>query len=363
MSEWHPRIVTIGEIHPHPNADRLELTYVDDYPVVVGIDTFHTGDKAVYLPIDTILPEAEVWDNVRQYTSKGRIKAAKLRGVLSLGMLHKMSEVEWNTFYDFSSRLFSQIYDEGTDGATEERAIIEFFGLTKYEPPIRNSGYNLRGSSGALPDIPAFPKYTDLEALRKYPNVLNEGEWVYVTEKLHGSNGRWGWIGGEFLVGSRNQRLDADGDSIWARVARQLNLQEILSEYPEMVFYGEVLGVQDLMYGLEPGNLDVVFFDILDTRSLIPGIVHRADSPTFKFKDNYALHNFEIFTKLKVAKVLYEGPFFADTVKSFAEGRSTYANHVREGVVIRPNMERFHPEIGRCILKHIGSDYLLRKGG
>ena len=47
-----------------------------------------------------------------------------------------------------------------------------------------------------------------------------------------------------------------------------------------------------------------------------------------------------------------------------ANGASTLpgAAHTREGFVVRPTKERWHPLLGRVILKLIGEDYLLRKG-
>jgi hypothetical protein len=34
------------------------------------------------------------------------------------------------------------------------------------------------------------------------------------------------------------------------------------------------------------------------------------------------------------------------------------ADHLREGIVVKPKVERTHPEIGRVILKLHGSDFL-----
>ncbi len=71
----------------------------------------------------------------------------------------------------------------------------------------------------------------------------------------------------------------------------------------------------------------------------------------------------DIFTSVPE---LYRGPFNRDCVYHYAnaddnESRSILANHMREGVVIRPPTEGWDDEIGRRILKCTGEIYDLRK--
>jgi hypothetical protein len=35
--------------------------------------------------------------------------------------------------------------------------------------------------------------------------------------------------------------------------------------------------------------------------------------------------------------------------------------HIREGVVVKPTIERTDPKIGRVVLKYLNDDYLLQK--
>ena len=48
MSDTHEaRIIRIGEVRPHPNADKLELTNIggpEGYQMVIGKGAFKTGD-------------------------------------------------------------------------------------------------------------------------------------------------------------------------------------------------------------------------------------------------------------------------------------------------------------------------------
>jgi len=44
------------------------------------------------------------------------------------------------------------------------------------------------------------------------------------------------------------------------------------------------------------------------------------------------------------------------------EGNTTLAdNHIREGVVVKPVVERIDPKIGRTALKYIGESYLFSR--
>lgn len=68
--------------------------------------------------------------------------------------------------------MLTKIY-EGVD-------LQEYLGITKYEPPIP---VHLAGEVKNL--MGKTLKY-DIENIQKYPNVLEQGELVVMTEKLHG---------------------------------------------------------------------------------------------------------------------------------------------------------------------------------
>ena len=156
MSEFHVQVVRVGEITKHPNADSLGLTKVFDYPVIVRLDDFKPGDLAVYVPVDSIVPNDDPqWAFLDGHN---RVKAKKLRGILSMGLL---------THADPS-------WVEGQD-------VCEAMRITKYEPPepMTTGGED-------EPDPGYMPCYTDIEGLRRYPDVLIPGEEVIISEKVHG---------------------------------------------------------------------------------------------------------------------------------------------------------------------------------
>jgi RNA ligase (TIGR02306 family) len=134
-------------------------------------------------------------------------------------------------------------------------------------------------------------------------------------------------------------------------MAEKYGLSGILSKNEGLVLYGEVLGpgIQDLTYGLL--SPEVRFFDIFDMKK---GVWW--DQGDFReWCNEYGL---------PVVPTLYYGPFNLDMCYSLAEGVTTMGGgHVREGIVVKPERERWDQRMGRVFLKLPGEGYLLRKGG
>lgn len=188
MPEFKVDVVKIDNVSPAPNADKLDLINVyGGYPCLVLKGQFKVGDLAAYIVVDslvsTLRPEfahlqtskmkemAEA-GQLNEENSKHRVKAIRLRGTFSMGLLVKVPDT----------------FKEGDNAA-------EYLGVTKYEEPERR---NWKSDSSAVfastefedgPDIP----YYDLEHLRKYYKQMKEkleemaeNGSVSISEKLHG---------------------------------------------------------------------------------------------------------------------------------------------------------------------------------
>ncbi len=325
MSEFKVEVVEVGEIIQHPNADSLEIVSVFDYPVCCRIGDFKQGDKAVYLPIDSIVPSDDPrWEFLGGHR---RIKAKRLRGVFSMGLLTKCDDPEWPV---------------GTD-------VREHLRIEKYEPAVACD--NGRVYSGPRePDPGHMPKYTDLEGMRRHAGVLIEGEEVVLTEKIHGANARYVFTEERLWVASHNNyRAEAESCSWW-NAARQYNLAEKLAKLPDIAIYGEIYGsVQDLKYGTTAGEVRLVLFDAMDIK-------------TRRYLDYDAFLDVAARLDLPVVPTLYRGPW-SESLRALSNGTSTMldSKHMREGFVVRPVQERHNIRCGRVILKLVGEDYLLRK--
>jgi RNA ligase (TIGR02306 family) len=127
---------------------------------------------------------------------------------------------------------------------------------------------------------------------------------------------------------------------ICAEIAAERNAHEV-------TLFGELIGVQDLSYGTPKGELAYLAFDL------------RVDGEYLSYDEFLPLmERFEVPT----VPIAYRGPFDYEKIKALSEGQSMIAEHVREGVVIRPSTERRDNELGRVILKSVGEGYLTRKG-
>ncbi|HSH95282.1 MAG TPA: RNA ligase family protein, partial [Roseimicrobium sp.] len=57
---------------------------------------------------------------------------------------------------------------------------------------------------------------------------------------------------------------------------------------------------------------------------------------------------------------VFKGPFDLAKIRELSDGPSLVAgaNNIREGVVVKPLIERTDPKLGRVILKYVGDTYL-----
>lgn len=346
------------QIETHPNADAIEIAKVGDYQTIVKKGQFKTGDLAVYIPEGALLPTEVLqhlgfWKDGRGTLTgplKNRVKAIKLRGVLSEGVLLPIiGKPEWSK--------------EGED-------FSQIFGITKYEPPVPSS---MRGAVKPYHDL-AF-KF-EVENYKKYPDVFKEDEPVIITEKLHGtfaffglsleeSNNDDDMFYGQFIVGSKG--LGGQGlffkntvDNVYTRVLPTLTTplfdiaEPFLVMEPRMVFIvGEVLGVQAAFnYGKE------------QFRAFGAGIVTKKGEKQF-FRFDKVKEILEPHGILTVPE-LYRGPLKKEMLPKLSNGKETVTGnqeHIREGVVIYPMDEGRDELIGRRILKYVGEQYLLGTTG
>jgi intein/homing endonuclease len=163
----------------------------------------------------------------------------------------------------------------------------------------------------------------------------------------HNSSSRFVWGPDNRLhVGSRTEWKREDEKNIWWRAAKNSPwLVEFCKAHPDICVYGEVYGIQDLKYGHAGGRVSLAVFDLLRGDEWIPHTEAR-----------------RIGVDLKWVPIVYEGPFDEAVLKKMADGKSLIpgADNIREGIVVKPLVERTDPEIGRVQLKMVSNEYLER---
>ncbi len=342
-------VVRLGAVRKHPNADSLSITDVDGCPVVFRTADLREGDLAVYVPVDAVVTKGKCAPlDFLPFKPNGthRVRAAKLRGVFSMGILWPCSAI-WAP---------GEEPGEGSD-------LGPVLGIIRYEEPEDLPAGT--PSATSPPDGKFMPVY-DLKSYRKYKRMFYPGEYVAVTEKVHGCNARFLVDDDGCLhVGSHNRWIAVETKysvySVWWRAAATADLATKL-QHPDvrgkLGFYGEVYGqVQDLRYGVQM-SVRVAMFDILDLRTKM-----FLSYPEF----------LAVCAGLGLKTVPCLGTFQHDEDRVFAlaEGESELAadhggKHVREGVVVRPLVERqadVHGQLQRVCYKLHGQGFLLRKGG
>ncbi|EFL13477.1 DRB0094 family RNA ligase [Streptomyces sp. C] len=349
--------VTVEEltVHDHPDADALELAQVGLYRAVVAKGAYRTGDLALYIPEQAVLPAALIEElgltGRLAGGSKDRVKAVRLRGELSQGLVCRPRAL--------AGVDLALAAKEGTDFA-------EALGIVKWSPPVPTT------MDGDVEPAPDLLPWVDIENLRRYPGIFEEGEPVVLTEKLHGTACLLTYLAGEGRVlvsskgvGAKGLALKEDGRNVYWRAVRGHGVAEVAARLAERLgasrigLFGEVYGagVQDLAYGVQAATADAPpGYAVFDVSAEIDGQVRWLD-PRDVLRDG----------ELPLVPRLFEGPYALDAVLELASGRETVSGrglHLREGVVIRPAAERYSPVTGgRAIAKAVSPAYLTRKGG
>ncbi|UQW99767.1 RNA ligase (ATP) [Streptomyces sp. RerS4] len=349
--------VTVEEltVHEHPNADALELAQVGLYRAVVAKGAYRSGDFALYIPEQAVLPAALIEELGLTGRLAGgdhnRVKAVRLRGELSQGLVCRPRALDGVDL--------ARAAKDGTDFA-------EALGVVKWSPPVPTT---MDGDVEAAADL--LP-WVDVENLQRYPGIFEPGEPVVLTEKLHGTACLTTYLVADDRVlvsskgfGSRGLALKEDERNLYWRAVRGHGVPEVAARLAGRLgatrvgIFAEVYGagVQDLGYGARSGDADTPpGYAVFDVSAEVDGQVRWLD-PAEVLEDG----------ELPLVPRLYTGPYEPERVLELASGRETVSGkglHLREGVVVRPVTERYSPVVGgRAIAKAVSPAYLTRKGG
>jgi RNA ligase (TIGR02306 family) len=379
MSDFSCDVVKV-EIKPHPNADAIEIAQVGDYQSIVKKGQFVDGELGVYIPEQSLLPDDLLrlmgfWDELNQKgTLSGwhgnRVKAIKLRGVLSQGILLKPDYDENGDPYVASIYGINTAIKEGMD-------VADLLGIQKYVPVVPAHF----GGRVFVPKTKGnFLDYTvnyDFENIKKHPTLFEEGEEVVFTEKIHGTF---------MMVGVMPERMTADGlyrgcvaisskglakngflldcndmNNIYVKTAYKLDLFEKMHDH-----FGNWADIYDTPFFLllevfGPGVQDLTYTKEVTARAfdLLAGTREYVNYSPFSQMQEIC-KNIEIET----VPLLYSGPYSKEIMLQHTNGKTTLdADHIREGIVIKSASEELHPKYGRKIAKSISEKYLLRKNG
>jgi RNA ligase (TIGR02306 family) len=356
---------SILDIQPHNNAERLEVATVYGFQVIVSKGRYQVGDKAVYIPIDSILPE-NLENLIFPADSKiklnnHRVRQIKIRGLASQGMLINPDEV---------ASLVNPKY------LKDEQDLKLILNVKKYEPPVRQAQLaGPKGQRNKKNEHPLFHKYNGLDNIKWFPNKFTEQTNVVIQEKLHGTNARASimpFIGNsifkkikillklapaiENCYGSNNVEISAKssykgfyGEDVYGKVFSEIDVFSKL-KLGESAF-GEIVGPgiqKSYAYGLKAHKF--VLFDVK--------VLNADGTQTWLSPDEV-----ETFAKERgfdFVPVLYKGPFNKELAYSLTFGKSEFndkSEKVREGIVIKA-AQNYTVEGNKQALKWVSETYL-----
>ena len=390
-------IVAIDEIKPIPNYDRVEHARVGGWWVIVKKDQFKVGDLAIYIEVDSKVPEEEPFLFLEP--KKYRVKTQKMCKVLSQGLLMHPEDFGWktNTSGQFAGDM--PLISTGKATLIEGDFVTNELGITYYEPEDNkrkaNSVDKYKKMAQRRPDIfkkpwakwmmrrnwgkkvmflffgkkkdkkgawPSWIKKTDEERCQNMPWLFPGGDERFtVTEKIDGTSTTFAVYGHgkkqEFYVCSRNVvQADPDRDcyydsNVYWEMAEKYNVKEKLASFMDpgieyIILQGETYGagVQKRDYSLE--GHDFVAFNL---------IVKEENAEPIRF-DWYEMKRLLDVVGIPVVPLVdgdFKIPETCDELLEIAEGNSAIDGKMREGIVIRS-------KDGQRSFKAVSNPFLLK---
>lgn len=286
---------TVGNIYPAENSDSLDVAKFKeiDYQTVVKRGSVNVGDKLFFIPPESVLPfELSEELGITKYLSNGRVRITHLRGNRSEGIV--VDKEKATPYLDY---------------------IMQWEDL----PSMAMGGMRMPNA-----EIPMrFGEFYKMPNLRFEPNLFEIGESIVFSEKIHGTNCRFGNFENpktgeiQLYVGSHTAVLKKDVDNLYWRIVDSLGVEDKLPL--NTVFYGEIYGagVQDIHYGKKDQGIRVF-----------------AASQNGQYL-SYRVVAFTVMEcgmePVKFHRTMFNG---LTQLKEEAEKKSEYYDGMREGIVI-----------------------------
>ena len=371
-------IVVIDEIRPIPNYDRVEHARVGGWWVIVKKDQFKVGDPAIYIEVDSRVPEKEPFMFLDKRHFK--VKTLKMCGVISQGLLMAPEDFGWsvkhneqdNMIYiingkdtyklgDFLTETLKITYASDEDNKRKANSEDKYKKMAQRRPNLfkkpwarwlmrREWGRRLMffffgKKKDRKSGWPAWVVKTDEERCQNMPWLFpgNPEETWIATEKIDGTSTTFTLRGKgrkeEFYICSRNVVFDRPDKgcyydtNVYIEMAEKYKVYDIIKDLKQKLeldfitlqgeTYGE--GIQKRDYGLKEHRF-MAFNLILG----YPGGAIRLNpiEMTDMLKD-YDIPCVPIINENFVI------PESCDVLLKIAEGNSKIDGGMREGLVFR----------------------------
>lgn len=400
-------IVTRIKTRPHPNADRLQLGLCHGHQVVVGKEV-QDGELGVFFPADGQLshdmcvhnglyskaadkklnpPYGTQPPSYGFFSEKRRVRAQSFRGEKSDGFWVPLDYLSWTGFQD------QQTLQEGfTFTALNGNEVCCKYMTPATKQAMQKPGHKQRENR-------CFPKHDDTKQFRYVGDSIPSDAVLYITEKLHGTSGRYGlvldkvelsrvqrgvnWITRRllgvdafqtreyrYLNGSKNVILEkTSGPGYYGTNDFRYRAVEGVTLHKGEVIYFEIVGnvtredgsirpimdpqpVPDELKSLRKQYGDFMYYSYGVPHGLCDSYVYKilhvnedgvtTDMPWTHVKARCAELGLKHVPELMGPRVMYDaGELLPEIVALLTEGPSTLdSGHIREGCVVRVESTR-----------------------
>lgn len=375
-------VVTIDEIRPIPNYDRVEHARVGGWWVIVKKDQFKVGDLAIYIEVDSKVPEKEPFMFLDKRHFK--VKTLKMCKVISQGLLMSQEDFGWDEgkleVGEFLTEKLGVTYADAEDNKRKANSVDKYKKMAQRNGKLfskqpfrwlmkREWGKKLLfvffgKKRDAKSGWPAWVKKTDEERCQNMPWLFpgNDQEWI-ATEKIDGTSTtftmRKKGFKTEYFVCSRNVVFDkADkkcyyDTNVYLEMAEKYNIENVLStilkksaEVDFVTLQGETYGesIQKRDYGLKEHNF-MAFNLIFGMRN---GEIKRLNPLQMTvFLEDYGI------PCVPIIDAHFKIPETCDELLQRATGVSYVDGGMREGLV-------FRSYDGEQSFKAVSNEFLLK---
>lgn len=193
-------VVRIAAVEKHPNADNLQIVKIFGTQVIVGqgvspgdILIYFDGNLRLspeYLKHNNLYRLSELNNDITQkgyFDLNGRVKAIKLRGEFSDGVLMPLSSM------DFTGESMDNIAN-GTEFNSWNGILIceKYIPTTNPSKKVGNSTGKNKHKKKKNVDSPMFVQHIDTDQFFRNQHKIPAGTVCYIMEKTHGTSGRIG---------------------------------------------------------------------------------------------------------------------------------------------------------------------------
>lgn len=345
MAEAAPKlayVVRVQALDPIPKKDLIEVATLHGWKCIVRKGEFKVGDLALYFAIGCV-PDFED-PNFSFLKEKGynRIKTMKMGGVISQGLLGKLSWMEARG-HDMS-------------GLCDGDDVSHAMGVTKYIPDEERAQYDM----GSREPFPEYVPKTDATRLQHSPEQFFQNiadKEVVITRKEDGCSCTCIMFKGNFKLCSRNFVCDAEsGDSAsqahYFEAVEKTDLRRKLESLPgrNIAIQGEIVGPKVSCNRLKLMEREFVVFDVFDI-----------DTQQYLLYEELCALCAEL--QLKQVPLVYKGSsndlsLDVDYFLQLADKQEYQKGVTAEGIVVKTNDTASNA--ARTVFKVIANKYLLK---